>query len=71
MKAVVLLSGGLDSSTVLYQALAEGDECYAIAFDYQQRHRRELQSAQAIAYSGGAKAYKVVNFDLGLWGGRR
>lgn len=69
MKAVVLLSGGLDSSTVLYQALAEGDECYAIAFDYQQRHRRELQSAQAIADSGGAKAYKAVSFDLGLWGG--
>ena len=42
MKAVILLSGGLDSSTVLYKALADGCECYAISFDYQQRHKREL-----------------------------
>ena len=49
MKAVILLSGGLDSSTVLYQAKADGCECYAISFDYQQRHRRELQSALLVA----------------------
>ncbi|MBD0302193.1 MAG: 7-cyano-7-deazaguanine synthase, partial [Tolypothrix sp. T3-bin4] len=40
MKAVILLSGGLDSSTILYQAKADGCECHAISFDYQQRHRR-------------------------------
>jgi 7-cyano-7-deazaguanine synthase len=45
LKAVILLSGGLDSSTVLYQAASEGYECYAISFDYQQRHRRELEAA--------------------------
>ncbi len=69
MKAVILLSGGLDSSTVLYQAKADGYECYAIAFNYQQRHQRELQSAQAIARSAGVSEFKLVNFDLRAWGG--
>ncbi len=69
MKAVILLSGGLDSSTVLYQAQADGCECYAISFDYKQRHRRELDSARAIALSAGIKAHQIVNFDLTLWGG--
>jgi 7-cyano-7-deazaguanine synthase len=69
LKAVILLSGGLDSSTVLYQAKADGCECYALSFDYQQRHRRELQSAQAIAQSAGVKEHRVVSFDLRQWGG--
>ncbi|MCC3411195.1 MULTISPECIES: 7-cyano-7-deazaguanine synthase QueC [unclassified Microcoleus] len=69
MKAVILLSGGLDSSTVLYQAKADGCECYAISFDYQQRHRRELESARAIALSAQVKVHQVVNFDLTQWGG--
>jgi 7-cyano-7-deazaguanine synthase len=69
VKAVILLSGGLDSSTVLYQAKADGCECYAISFDYKQRHRRELESARAIALSAGVKAHQIVNFDLTLWGG--
>ncbi|MEG4067078.1 7-cyano-7-deazaguanine synthase QueC [Microcoleus sp. Pol11C2] len=69
MKAVILLSGGLDSSTVLYQAKADGCECYAISFDYKQRHRRELESARAIALAAGVKAHQIVNFDLTLWGG--
>ncbi len=68
MKAVILLSGGLDSSTVLYQALADACDCYAISFDYQQRHRRELQSAAAIASCAGVVHRQVV-FDLRLWGG--
>ncbi|MDF5729846.1 MAG: 7-cyano-7-deazaguanine synthase QueC [Rhizonema sp. PD38] len=68
MKAVILLSGGLDSSTVLYQALADGCECYTISFDYQQRHLKELQSAAAIASSIGV-VNQVVKFDLRLWGG--
>ncbi|QYX34114.1 7-cyano-7-deazaguanine synthase QueC [Sphaerospermopsis torques-reginae] len=69
MKAVILLSGGLDSSTVLYQARADGCECYAISFDYQQRHRRELQSAISVAQSVGVVQHQIVNFDLRLWGG--
>ncbi|WP_413172093.1 7-cyano-7-deazaguanine synthase QueC [Anabaena azotica] len=69
MKAVILLSGGLDSSTVLYQARADGCECYAISFDYQQRHRRELHSAVLVGKSVGVVQHQVVNFDLRLWGG--
>ena len=69
MKAVVLLSGGLDSSTVLYQAQADGCECYAISFDYQQRHRRELDAAAAIARTAGVKEHQVIAFDLRTWGG--
>ncbi len=69
MKAVILLSGGLDSSTVLYQAKADKFECYAISFDYQQRHRRELESALQISREVGVIAHQVVKFDLTLWGG--
>jgi 7-cyano-7-deazaguanine synthase len=69
LKAVVLLSGGLDSSTVLYQAKADGCECYAISFDYQQRHRRELKSAEAIARYASVKEHQVISFDLRQWGG--
>jgi 7-cyano-7-deazaguanine synthase len=69
VKAIILLSGGLDSSTVLYQAKADGYECYALSFDYQQRHRRELEAARAIAASAIVIEYQVINFDLRLWGG--
>lgn len=69
MKAVILLSGGLDSSTVLYQAHSDGCECYAISFDYQQRHRRELESARLIAQAAGVVEHQVINFDLRKWGG--
>ena len=69
MKAVILLSGGLDSSTVLYQAKADGYECYAISFDYQQRHRRELESAKSIARCTGVNEHQIVSFDLQQWGG--
>ncbi|AFY41695.1 7-cyano-7-deazaguanine synthase QueC [Nostoc sp. PCC 7107] len=69
MKAVILLSGGLDSSTVLYQAKADGCECYAISFDYQQRHRRELNSARYVAQTAQVVEHQVVNFDLRQWGG--
>jgi 7-cyano-7-deazaguanine synthase len=69
LKAVVLLSGGLDSSTVVYQARVDGCECYAISFDYQQRHRRELDCAVAIARCAGVKEHQIVSFDLRQWGG--
>jgi 7-cyano-7-deazaguanine synthase len=69
VKAVILLSGGLDSSTVLYLAKSEGYDCYALSFDYQQRHRRELTAAREIASLAGVIAHQVVNFDLRLWGG--
>ncbi len=69
VKAVVLLSGGLDSSTVLYQAKADGCDCYTLSFDYQQRHRRELESAQQIAEMAGVVEHQTIRFDLTLWGG--
>jgi 7-cyano-7-deazaguanine synthase len=69
VKAVVLLSGGLDSSTVLYLAKSEGYSCYALSFDYQQRHRCELDAARTIAARVGVVEHQVVSFDLRLWGG--
>ncbi|MEN9216747.1 MAG: 7-cyano-7-deazaguanine synthase QueC [Gloeomargarita sp. HHBFW_bins_162] len=68
-RAVVLLSGGLDSATVLYHAQAAGYECYALSFDYQQRHRRELRSAQAIAQCAAVAGHEIIPLDLGRWGG--
>ncbi|MDD2752892.1 MAG: 7-cyano-7-deazaguanine synthase, partial [Candidatus Omnitrophica bacterium] len=58
-RAVVLLSGGLDSAATLYQAKNEGYQCFCLVFDYQQRHRRELESAKAIARSAGVKAQLI------------
>jgi 7-cyano-7-deazaguanine synthase len=68
-KAVILLSGGLDSSTVLYQARRDGYICHALSFDYQQRHQRELLAAQIIAQTAQATSHQVINFDLRQWGG--
>ena len=68
-KAVILLSGGLDSSTVLYQARQDGYSCYALSFNYQQRHQRELVAAQAIAMAARAVEHQVMSFDLQRWGG--
>ncbi|HWQ54090.1 MAG TPA: 7-cyano-7-deazaguanine synthase QueC [Bryobacteraceae bacterium] len=59
-KAVCLLSGGLDSSTCLALARREGYECYALSFDYGQRHRVELEAARLVAESLGAAAHRVV-----------
>jgi len=68
-RAVVLLSGGLDSSTVMAMAMAEGYDTYAISFDYHQRHRIELEAARLVASGLGAKKHLVVSFDLTEIGG--
>jgi 7-cyano-7-deazaguanine synthase len=68
-KAVVLLSGGLDSTTVLYQARLDGYDCYALSFDYQQRHQKELAAARKVAQMAQVAEHRVVSFDLRSWGG--
>src|SRR5712691_2786819 len=68
-KAVVLLSGGLDSSTVLAIAHQQGFELYAIAFDYGQRHQREVNAAAAIARHYNVLEQKTVHIDLRAFGG--
>lgn len=68
-KAVVLLSGGLDSSTALYLAKSEGYELHAISFDYGQRHSKELECAKAVAKKAGVVSHKIVSLNLGEWGG--
>ncbi|MFK7760062.1 MAG: 7-cyano-7-deazaguanine synthase QueC [Phycisphaerales bacterium] len=67
--AVILLSGGLDSTTVLAMAIEMGFACHAIAFDYGQRHRHELMASEHIARSMGAASYRVFPIDIGAFGG--
>ncbi|TRX70916.1 7-cyano-7-deazaguanine synthase QueC [Carboxylicivirga sp. M1479] len=68
-KAVVLLSGGLDSAVALYLAKSEGYECHALSFDYGQRHNRELEAAKAIAIKAGVTNHQLVSLKLDKWGG--
>jgi 7-cyano-7-deazaguanine synthase len=68
-RAVVLISGGLDSATVLAMARERGCECYGLSFDYGQRHRIELAAAERVAKSLGVAIHKVVPLDIGWMGG--
>ncbi|HMN46238.1 MAG TPA: 7-cyano-7-deazaguanine synthase QueC [Povalibacter sp.] len=68
-RAVVLVSGGLDSATTLAIARSDGFECYALSVDYGQRHRAELEAAQRVAKSLGAVEHRVIRVDLGGIGG--
>ncbi len=68
-KAVVLLSGGLDSATVLAVAKDKGFACYALSFDYGQRHRQELDAAAQLAKESGAIRHVVLNLNLRHFGG--
>jgi 7-cyano-7-deazaguanine synthase len=69
IKAVVLVSGGLDSTTVLAIARAQGRDCYALSFDYGQRHRAELAAAAVIAKRLGAIEHRTMGIDFGGIGG--
>ena len=68
-RAVVLLSGGIDSTTTLAIAIAEGYEAYALSFEYRQRHHIETEAARRVADSLGAKEHRVANIDLRVFGG--
>lgn len=68
-RAVVLLSGGLDSATVLAMAREEGLACHALSVDYGQRHRAELVAAAAVARALGAIEHRIARVDLGVFGG--
>lgn len=68
-RAVILLSGGLDSATVVAMARAEGYRCYTMSFDYGQRHRAELDAAARVARDLGAVEHKVIGLNLDGIGG--
>src|SRR5436309_13716571 len=67
--AVVLLSGGIDSTTTLAIAIAEGYEVYALSFDYGQRHQIETEAARRDADALGARELRVAKIDLRAFGG--
>lgn len=68
-RAVVLLSGGLDSATVLAIAKSQGYQCFTISFDYGQRHRAELKASEKLSEKMQAAEHKVINIDLRAIGG--
>jgi 7-cyano-7-deazaguanine synthase len=68
-KAVVLLSGGLDSATAAAQALADGYRAIALSCRYGQRHVRELEAARRVALSLGIEEHYIIDVNLGQWGG--
>jgi len=68
-KAVILLSGGLDSATCLAVAKRDGFDSYALSFFYGQRHDSELDAARRVAQAGGAREHRIFDLGLSAWGG--
>src|SRR5262245_29338371 len=68
-KAIVLLSGGLDSATALAVARRDGFECYALTINYGQRHALELDAAKRVATALGARQHRIIALDLRVFGG--
>lgn len=69
MKAIVLLSGGLDSAVAMYLAKSKGYELYALSFSYGQKHTKELECAAKLAKKVGVKEHKIIDIALNSWGG--
>jgi 7-cyano-7-deazaguanine synthase len=69
MRAVVLLSGGMDSATCLAMARRDGCECHALSFDYGQRHRAELEASAVVARQLGVATHRTLTIGLGAFGG--
>src|SRR3972149_417477 len=69
MKAVVLVSGGLDSATTLAIAIHEGYDCHALSVRYGQRHDAELEAARTVCSLQGAREHRILTIDLGSFGG--
>src|SRR5436305_9043056 len=69
IRAVVLLSGGIDSTITVAIAIAKGYEAYALSFDYGQRHQIETEAARRVANSLGAKEHRIAKIDLRIFGG--
>jgi 7-cyano-7-deazaguanine synthase len=68
-RAVVLLSGGLDSATTLALARRDGLTCYALSLDYGQRHHAELDAACKVAHALGVEEHRIMRLDMGAFGG--
>lgn len=68
-RAVILLSGGLDSATALAIARQSGHECYCLSLEYGQRHHTELEAAKRVASNLGAKEHRMLTLDLAAFGG--
>jgi 7-cyano-7-deazaguanine synthase len=68
-KAVILLSGGLDSAVTLWMAKSQGYELHTLSFDYGQRHKRELSAAAKLSELAGAKNHRMVSINMDQWGG--
>jgi 7-cyano-7-deazaguanine synthase len=68
-RSVVLLSGGMDSATVLAAAREAGDDCFALSFDYGQKHSAELDAARVLAHQLGAVEHRVIEINIGQLGG--
>lgn len=68
-RAIVLLSGGLDSTTTLAIAQSEHFQCYALTFKYGQRHEREIEASKRVAESLGAVEHRIIDIDLSVFGG--
>lgn len=68
-KAIILFSGGLDSTTCLAIAQSRGFDCYALSFSYGQKHSSELEAAKNIANNSAVKLHKIIDLDLGSFGG--